>query len=67
MAMTGAERSQKLRDKNGAAGIKSLSLPVTATERQLIQQGQDAGGYTNPTEFVLDATRLYIEQNAKKT
>ncbi len=66
MAKTGAERSQALRDRNEAAGIKTLPLPVTVTERRLIQQGQNIGGYSNPTEFVLAATKAYIEKNTKK-
>ncbi len=65
MAMTGAERSQALRDRNNAAGIKALPLPVTVTERKLIQQGQDLGGYSNPTEFVLAATAEFIKKRAK--
>ncbi len=65
MPMTGAERSQALRDRNEAAGIKTLPLPVTVTERQLIQQAQDLGGFTNPTEFVLAATAEFIKNHTK--
>jgi hypothetical protein len=65
-AKTGAERSQKLRDKEAADGIVKLTHKLTATERQWIQTGQDLGGYDDVTEFLLAATKAYIEKNTNK-
>jgi hypothetical protein len=65
-AMTGAERSKKLRDEEKAKGIQKLVLKLTATERGWIQDGQDIGGFEDPTEFLLEATKLYIRENSKE-
>lgn len=65
-AKTGAERSQKLRDKEAADGIVKLVMKLTATEREWIQTGQDLGEFHDATEFLLAATRAYIEQNTNK-
>jgi hypothetical protein len=64
-AMTGAERSKKLREKEKADGIQRLVMKLTATERGWIQQGQDAGGYECHTEFLLAATKFYSEKHKK--
>ena len=64
MAKTGKERSQKLRDEEKASGIVKLTHKLTATERQGIQTGQDLGKFEDVTEFVLAATKAYIEQNS---
>lgn len=64
MAMTGAERSQKLRDEEKTKGIQRLVMKLTTTERGWIQQGQDIGQFEDHTEFLLAATKAYIEQNS---
>jgi hypothetical protein len=64
MAMTGGERSQKLRDEEKAKGIQRLVMKLTATEREWIQTGQELGGFDDATEFLLAATKAYIEQNS---
>jgi hypothetical protein len=64
MAKTGVERSQKLRDKEAADGIVKLVMKLTATERGWIRHGQNIGGYSCHTEFLLAATKAYIEQNS---
>lgn len=64
-AMTGAERSQKLRDKETAKGIGKLILKLTETERGWIQEGQDIGEYEDATEFLLAATKFYNENHEK--
>lgn len=65
-SMTGAQRSKKLRDEESAAGIKKLLLKLTGTERGWIAEGQKLGGYDDATEFLLAATRAYIEKNTNK-
>jgi hypothetical protein len=65
MAMTGADRAKKLRDKEKAGGIEKLLLKLTATERSWIQDGQSLGGYDDATEFLLAATKEYIEKHKK--
>jgi hypothetical protein len=65
MAMTGAERAKKLRDKEKAGGIEKLLLKLTATERGWIQTGQGLGGYDDATEFLLAATNEYIKKHKK--
>ena len=65
-AMTGSERSQKLRDEEKAKGIQRLLMKLTATEREWIQQGQDLGKYDDHTEFLLAATKAYIENSNNK-
>jgi hypothetical protein len=64
-AMNGAERSRKLRDKEKADGIVKLVMKLTATEREWIYQGQDAGGFDDHTEFLLAATKFYNENHVK--
>ncbi len=64
-AMTGAERSQKLRDKEIAKGIGKLVLKLTDTERGWIQDGQDIGDFEDATEFLLAATKFYNENHIK--
>jgi hypothetical protein len=65
MAMTGSERAQRLRDKEKAGGIQKLALKLTATERSWIQDGQDLGSFVDHTEFLLAATKEYIEKHKK--
>jgi hypothetical protein len=65
MAMNGAERAQRLRDKEKAGGIEKLVMKLTATERSWIQDGQSLGGYDDATEFLLAATKEYIENHKK--
>lgn len=62
-AMTGAERSKKLRDKEKSKGIDKLVMKLTATERGWIQEGQDIGDYDDHTEFLLAATKFYNENH----
>ena len=66
-AMTGAERSRKLRDEERAKGIQRLVMKLTATERGWIQQGQDIEGYSDHTEYLLGLVQADIDKNAKKT
>jgi hypothetical protein len=65
MAMDGKERAQRLRDKEKAGGIEKLLLKLTATERSWIQTGQDIGGFSDHAEFLLAATKEYIEKHKK--
>jgi hypothetical protein len=65
MAMDGKERAQRLRDKETADGIQKLLLKITATERGWIQAGQSLGGFVDHTEFLLAATKEYIEKHKK--
>ncbi len=64
-AMTGAERSKKLRDKERTKGILKLVMKLTVTEREWIQQGQDIGEFEDATEFLLEATKFYNENHSK--
>jgi hypothetical protein len=64
-AMTGAERSRKLRDKEKADGTQRLVMKLTATERGWIQQGMDIGGFECHTEFLLAAAKFYNENRAE--
>lgn len=64
-AMTGAERSRKLRDEEKAKGIQKLVMKLTEAEREWIQQAQDIGGYEDHTELLLQLTRDYIKNNEK--
>jgi hypothetical protein len=66
MAMTGGERSQKLRDEEKAKGIQRLVMKLTDTERGWIHQGQEIGRFEDHTEFLLAATKAYIDQNTNK-
>jgi hypothetical protein len=63
-AKTGAERSQKLRDEEKAKGIQRLVMKLTDTERGWIQKGQDIGKFDDHTEFLLAATKAYVEINS---
>ena len=65
-AKTGAVRSQELRDKEKAKGIEKLVMKLTKTEREWIQKGQDLGGFEDHTEFLLEATRAWIEIKRRK-
>jgi hypothetical protein len=64
MAMTGGERSQRLRDEEKANGVQRLLMKLTPTERGWIKTGQDLGQFEDATEFLLAATKAYIEQNS---
>ena len=63
MAMTGAERAKRLADKEKAAGVVKVLLKITPTERAWIQQGQNAGGFEDPAEFLLAATNFYLDNH----
>jgi hypothetical protein len=64
MAMTGGEHSKKLRDEEKAKGIQRLLMKLTPTERGWIQRGQEIGQFEDPTEFLLAATKAYVEQSS---